>query len=704
MKKKLLLIGVIVIVFALSLFAFTACNNDDGIGDELVDNGSFTDFSNSAFDGWTASSKDVKFSQITTEDGEQYLKISNKSTQLSYVKQTVKVSPRQVYKVTVDMRINAQLGNKTGAYVAFTENLGYKFLSRYEVTDGFATNTFYVKPTNTDYLTIALCLDASGDVYFDNISVQRVEADSVPAGYEVTNFRKVKTVNTNVNTSGILFVVLLTLFSVAIVVTAYVLIRRIYASRNALVDFGVTDQGVKAKSVSGVKWYQNAWFIGAMLMLGAAAIRLVLVLTTYGMGKSMTDTLNLARNTLGVNNGVFNYMEKNPSSTYAPGAIYILAIVGAMTKGADITVTGIVLRLINVLADMAVVAMIYGYGRKYVGNKLSTVYAGLYAVLPLTFLMSGMLNGFECLLIALVVGAMILMVNKKYLSTYLMMTLASVLDIRAMAVAPIVVAYFVYMYIRDNADMKKFTANRAKIVFGLVGCFVLAYALTVPIGIHQISAGDAFFNFKVMVGEITNTKYYTFNAFNLYGMVAMNGKSVIKSVEILNLIFLIVLEMYVVSLYFKNRNKQELLLLASFTFAVVAVATIKVTYTYLFLSIALGLMYTMVSGDKRMYAIMGGFSTLGFLNIAQLINQSGFIAGDIAKKGILNFETTNPFYITFSVLTFLLMAYYAYVCYSIANNTKIVDIPAMPESFFKTVKSSLKNFGKRVRKEQVTED
>lgn len=704
MKKKLLFISVMVIVLVLSLFAFTACNNDEGNGEDLVVNGSFTDFSNSAFDGWSASTKDVKFSQITTEDGQQYLKISNKSSQLSYVKQTIKVSPRHIYKVTVDMRINSQLSNKTGAYVAFTENLGYKFKSRYETTDGFTTYTFYVKPTNTDYLTLALCLEATGDVYFDNVSVQQVSASSVPQGEEVTTFRKVKTVNTNASTSGILFVVLLTLFSVAIIITAYILIRRIYASRNALVDFGVTDQGVKAKSASNVKWYQNVWFISAMLMLGAAAIRLVLLLTTYGMGRSMTDTLNLARNTLGVNNGVFNYMEKNPSSTYAPGTIYILAIVGAMTRGADITVTGIVLRLINILADMAVVAMIYGYGRKYVGNKLSTVYAGLYAVLPLTFVMSGMLNGFESLLVALIVGAMILMVNKKYLSTYLLMTLASVLDIRAMAIAPIVVAYFVYMYIRDNGDLKKFTANRAKIVFGLVGCFVLAYALTLPIGIHQIAAGDAFFNFKVMVGEITNTKFYTQNAFNLYGMVAMNGKTVIKSVEILNLIFLLVLEMYVVSLYFKNRNKQELLLLASFTFAVVAVATIKVTYTYLFIAIALGLMYTMVSGDKRMFAVIGGFATLGFLNIAQLINQSGFITGEVAQKAILNYETTNAFYITFCVISLLLLGYYAYVCYSITNNTKIVDISAMPEPFFKTVKASLKNLGKKLKKEQVAED
>lgn len=44
-----------------------------------------------------------------------------------------------------------------------------------ETTDGWVTLTFYVRPVNTDYLTIALSLGAEdaecvGRVLFDNVS------------------------------------------------------------------------------------------------------------------------------------------------------------------------------------------------------------------------------------------------------------------------------------------------------------------------------------------------------------------------------------------------------------------------------------------------------------------------------------------------------------------------------------------------------
>lgn len=709
MKKKLVFISAMVLVLVLALFAFTACNNDTSdVGEELITNGDFSKFNDKKFDGWTTSSQSTVFGSAYESDNSdnQILYIDNASAGYNYLKQTVKVSTNKIYKVTVDFKINSALSNKTGAYVTFLENVEYKFVSHSEKTSGFITSTFYVRPKNTDYLTIALCVgsednNCKGKVYFDNVSMQRVEDAGDATVYD---FKKAKTVNTNTNASGITFVVMLTAFGVAAICCAYVLVRRTYARKDAFVDFGKTTVYDK-KAATNVKWYQNSWFIVAMLLLGAFVTRLAFLLSMYGMGNEMSTTITVAKQYLGINNGVFNYFEKMASMgqkpTYSPGSLYILAILGFASTNLDYAATSILLRFINVLADMAVVAMIFFYGKKYVGNKLATIYAGLYAILPFALLSSGISATFESLLIALIIGSLILMIEKKYISTYFVMTLAAVLDIRALAIAPIVVAYFVYMYIKDNDDRKKFTSNRAKIVFGLVASFVLAYLLTLPVAIHQVQAGDAFFGFKVMVNEMANTLYFVKDAFNLYGMVAMNGKLSQKSVNILNLIFLLVLEAYVISLYFKNRNKQELLLLASFTLAVIAVFTIKVTYTYLYLSLALALIYTMVSGDKRMYIVSGGIASLGFINYAQLMNQSGFVKAGQVTNAVMSFETTSPFYIVFCVVTVLLIGYYAYVTYSITNNTKIVDIKAMPESVGTALKSFFKSVSAKFKKDDA---
>lgn len=711
MKRKTIFISALVLVFVLALFAFTACNNAESEeGVNLVTNGDFSTFtSENKFEGWTTSSSSVSFARVQrsdSESGDNVLKIENKSAGYSYLKQSVKVEVNKIYKVTVDMKIDAELSNKQGAYVSFLENVEYKFVTRSQKTNGFVTSTFYVKPKNTDYLT-ALCIGSQensckGTVYFDNVNVSRVS--EVPEGFELINFKKAKTVNTGADVNGICFTVLMSLFGVALLCCAYVLIRRLYARKDAFADFGKSAVFEKKSTTFATKWYQSDAFIVSMILLGAAAIRLVILLTMYGMGSEMTNTLSIARKYLGVNNGVFNFAEKmasaNTTMTYSPGVIYILSVLGFVGQNLDDASLSILLRLINVIADFAVIAMIYFYGKKQVGNKLATVYSTVYAMLPFALMVSGHSATFESLLIALIVGALILMINKKYISTYFVMTLAAVLDLRAMAIAPIVVAYFVYMYIKDNDDKKKFTSNRAKIVFGLPACFVLAYALTIPCAIHQIAAGDAFYGFKLMMGQMTNVNYFVKNAFNLYGMVGMNGKSSQQSVNILNLIFLLVLEAYVISLYFKNRNKQELLLLASFTFAVIAVFTIKVTYTYLFLAIALAFIFTMVSGDKRMYFVTSGMSFLGFLNYAQLMNQSGFVKSGVISSAITNFETTGAFYITFCVFTVLLIGYYAYVSYSITNNTKIVDIKAMPETVGATLKNFFKGLSAKLKKDE----
>lgn len=698
MKKRILLISVIVIVLALSLFAFMACNKANvEIGKELIQNGDFSQFDESVskFDNWSANSS--RYSRYDT-----YLKLNNTSSNYTYLKQTVQVANNQVYKVSVDIKIDSALTGKIGAYVGFLENVDLQFVAQKEASNGFTTYVFYVRPKNTDTLTITLNLGSEssmskGIVYFDNVSMMAIDESDVPQTATIADVR-IKTVEKDIDVAGVTFITMLTIATVVLLLFAYVMIRRTYAKPNAFVNMD-EDRVVRKGDDAKVAWYKNPLFIVSGLMVATFVIRLIIVLTTYGFGSSMTQMLVVGRETLTKQNGLVNYYANNTLTTYSPGTLYILTIIGAATQNLPINSASILFRLINILADMAVVAMIYFYGRKHVGDKLSTIYAGLYAVLPFTFVMSGFYSGFESLLVALLVGSMLLMVNKKYLATYLVMTLATVLDIRALAIAPIIVAYFVYMYIKDG-DIKKFTPNRAKIVFGLVGSVLLAYLLTLPIGINQIAQGDAFFNFKAIMRQLTNVTYYTRNAFGLYGMVAMNGQSAVQGVKILNLVFILVLEAYVICLYFKNRNKQELILLASFAFAILGVFTIKVDFTYLILSLALALIYTMVSGDKRMYFISGGIATLGFMNIAQLMNMSGYVS-NIATSSLVSFAKTDVFYVLFSVVSVILMGYYVYVCYSITSNTKIVDIKAMVYPLSTTIKNSFKSLKARLKHEDV---
>lgn len=246
------------------------------------------------------------------------------------------------------------------------------------------------------------------------------------------------------------------------------------------------------------------------------------------------------------------------------------------------------------------------------------------------------------------------------------------------------------MYYRDDASLKKFGKNRAIIVFGLIGSFVLAYLLTLPVAINHLGE-NAFYGFKMMINQYANNQIFVDNAFGFYGMVALNQKGFSSAASILNLLFILVLAIYVCSLYFKKRNRQELILLASYMLAMVAVFTLKVTYTYLFLSIALGVIYTMVSGEKRMYGIVGGYGILSFLCVGLLMKNSGYVSA-ISEGFFVNFETTGADFIIFSIFAVLLTLYYSYVVYNITNTGKVVDIKPLSRPFKEEIKEGFQNF------------
>ena len=745
MKKRIVSICVIVLVLVLALFVLSACNDGRTVaGTELVSNGGFESYVSASggvtLDGWSISYSDGidapysrqpinSDSSLYEDHGTGYVILTTDGDSgWVYLSQEIAVDRNAIYLVSVDVRVTSMTpgGDERGAHIAFLENPDAYFKGKSTTTDGWDTISFYVRPINTDYLTLTLAIGSDGNecegtAYFDNVSMMRVEESSVASGSTVYDFRMSQIARYNRDLSGTLFVTFLTLFCAAAVVCAYVIIRKAYARSDVFVNFDGTPfdapkpsapgkgkgkskaSGTHGRSVAAAngKWWTSCWFVAGMLVLGTFLVRLIFLLSMYGFGGEMDATVSLARwlAANGVNNVYANASNFTniDVTVMAPGTMYILAIMGAM--GQNLTADGIsvLIRMVGVLADMAVVAMIYFYGRKYAGDRLAVVAAALYALLPVTIVMSGMSNTFVSLLVALMVAAVLLLVEKKYIAMYAVMALATVLDIRALALAPIAVTYLGYMYYRDDANLKKFGKNRATIVFGLIGAFAAVYVLTIPVAVGHFDE-NAFYGMRMIANQMINNQIFVDNAFGFYGMATLNQQGFNNTASILNLVFILVLVVYICSLYFKKRNRQEILLLASYTLAMVAVFTLKVTYTYLFMSIALGLIYAMVSGEKRVYGVMGGYALLSFLCVALIIKNSGF-ATIVSDGMIVDFERTGADFIVFSVFTVLLSLYYSYVVYNITNTGKVVDVKPLYKSLGTAVKDWFRSVADVFRKD-----
>ena len=117
------------------------------------------------------------------------------------------------------------------------------------------------------------------------------------------------------------------------------------------------------------------------------------------------------------------------------------------------------------------------------------------------------------------------------------MALATVLDIRALALAPIAVTYLGYMYYRDDDSLKKFGKNRAVMVFGLIGAFVAVYVLTLPVAVGHLGE-NAFYGMRMIANQMINNQIFVDNAFGFYGMATLNGQGFNNTASILNLVFI----------------------------------------------------------------------------------------------------------------------------------------------------------------------
>lgn len=712
---KLGLLALIVVVIA--VFALTACNYETEVGEELISNGGF-ELTDENSDGdvvissWSRGSKDSTFessdilisptdSSVSSDYGKNTLKIENTKATATYVYQSVKVDSGKAYKISYSIKITQEItaGSEypAGAFITFLENTDYVLTEQTAATGGWKNVTLYVSPKNTDYLTICLKLGdetntSIGSVYYDNVSMMRV--DNVPSNATVYEISREKVVRYNETDSGIAFIVLLTLLSVALIVAAYILVRRIYGSKNGLVSVGenvvATADDKKAK-IRKVATHPVA--IASYLAIGTLLVRFILLFTLFGFGQDMTNQIALAKAMSSVAPAnIFAHLAKNGYASFAPGQLYLLYVFGGIGQNLDAAGMSIWLRIPSIIADIAVVLTIYFYGKKYVGNKISTVYAALYSLLPIVFVMSGARGSFESVLVALILIAFVLLIEKKYILAYILFTLSVLFDVNALAVVPLAVCYLVFAYYRADVTLKSFNAQRAQIIFGFIGSWILFYVLSIPFVTNYISE-QPFYIFTYYKDIIANNNIFASNAFNLYAMVSMNGKAVNDTAAIFNLIFLLVLQIYVISLYIKNKNRLELLMLASFELAIVAVFTIKVNYAFLFMSLALLVVYTMISGEKRAYIALGGLSVLTFLNVGQLMNQSNFVSYN-TTGALVTFESLDAFLIFFSVITVLFVLFYGYLSYSICNNSKKYDIPAMNDNFFVTTK----NFFQRLKK------
>ncbi|MDE6372563.1 MAG: carbohydrate binding domain-containing protein, partial [Clostridia bacterium] len=673
MKSKKLLI--IMLIALIALVALVGCNSNKVDYDtEIVVNGGFENFhvqdSDTVADNWTIAQGTTEYlprnesqtSEYNSALGKRYLRLNPSSSGFHYVSQKVRLEKNAIYRLSAYMKVDS-VSSTAGVFInGAVETVGV--VSSVSTSEWTQVSQYFTSTVSGEVELLAAIgtesVNGTGDVSFDNISIQKVE--SAPDDEEVVILR-MKEGYDMADGGSITFVVMFTLISAGILVGMFFMIKSILQNKVGMhPNDGVTGGDKFLNAMTG----NTAKFIYVLLV--AFVVRFITVLAT-AEGNAITDAMvNLAKGV--ADNGILSYYSGYVYDSQ--GVVWLMGVLGYLGKALNMEDVGysILVRMPMMIADLTICYMLFSCAAKYQNERMATTYGFIYAILPVFFVFGSLYGSVHVIAMAFLVAMALSMLQKKYVSTGIFYTLALFFSNYALILLPVILLYQIYAIATDKSSIVKNAVTMA-------GCFVVFYLLSLPLCWSEVAKGDVLCVFSRMYSFFAsaNSKLSD-NAFNLYAIFAAGGKIRPDNLflDICNWLFVIAMSAYVVYHYIRTANRLDLVLLSGVMLVAYGAIGAQGNIDVLPMGLALILMYLIITPDIRLYIVGGSIATLSFLNMAQLLSRSGFISG-VDNAAMLDFEGKNAFLIIFSILTVLATFYLLYVAtdVTLASNIKLIE-------------------------------
>lgn len=667
MKKKSIFV---IFIIAMLCIIFVGCSA--GKGTNFVVNGGFEDVSVSGDEkiitGWTKSIKgSFSFKQNIYDDsdnfnpqlGERYAYVagSTSSNEFENLYTPLKLSSGSTYKLSAMINVESVTpANKVGIKVGFKEDTMFDGINLVEKTNGWEYKEIYFVANTSKEVNLYIGIGnsenkVSGTAGFDNVNLEKVS--SVPDGVVAGQIQKLNYGNDYSLADGgsISFVVLLALLTLILIVLAYFVIRKIMSFGKLPV---VAADNVGKLTFKSAMTSPIANF--SYLIIGAFLVRFLIVIFSYGMGTNVTSLADIGKL---VSENSFLSIYINSKTVIEPmGVTYVMGIFGMLANvtGIDYGSLGgsILMRLPSVVAEIVTVYYIYSYATKYQGEKMALVYSGFYALLPIFFILGSMYASVQSIAISLLVAMFVCMLDKKYVASGILFTIALMFSNFALLALPALLIFQIMAVVKEKDQ-------RLNILASMLVCLLAFLALSMPLCWSQFKKGNIFYYFKVMFDYFGSFNLLSSDAFGLFAMFGVaNSKEKILIFDILNWILVLIFASLIIYHYIKHENRLDLIFMTSLTFMTYALLGSGVPMQVLPIGIALLLLYLVNMPDKRLFWIFGGMSCLSFINMGAIIAKCGYIVGGTSAK-YLPFAAKSGVLITFSIFAVGLLFYALYI-------------------------------------------
>lgn len=669
MKKLFLLITVIALTFALT-FGLTSCAKDYAVGEEILKNADFSEKienseGKSVLADWTYHyGNNGTVSTGTEQDGNKIVKLKNSENSFTYVSQRVSLKKGGTYRISATINVPSAISGNAGyagAYIGFLQNPDIAVRQQKTATGGNQKYEVYFTCDTLASFDLILALGSDehpskGEVSFFNLSLVRVDPDSVPETASVLSLTR-KTNLSEKTAKGVWFTVIAAVLSLVVVIGCYYGIKSVMSKKDDEKD--------------GKKSFLAKFGGLILLLVNALLLRVLLAALTYGSPEVKALLAWAERLTEYGSGGFYSYFA---TAEALPVTLYATWIAGFAVKlfSASGQAALFIMRLPLIIADVLGVYFVYKIAGKHNNEKIAFFVALMYAFLPFALTIVGIWGtgiSFASLFILLAFDKLL---DKKFITFSVYYGLALASSTFAAFLLPIVLAYFVYIFIRENKA-------RLTLILCVVGIFVGLYVVSLPFTFGKLSENVMYF-YSHYIDLFSAKNYYTMNVANIYTLFGLNYSIVSSPSKWLNLLLLALISAFTIFIYFKNRNRTELVILSAFQLAMIYVFSVRMNNSYLLPVLILLLLYAVVTNEKRAYFLFGGYSFLGILNAGTALAKTEVFGATSAPGSFVSIGS-NAWAIVLSVAFILLTVYFAYVVYDICINSRRYDVEQFGETY-----------------------
>ncbi len=662
--RKLLTILLLLLLLTFPVAAL-AEGEDTLVGDELLYNGDFSVYSDSAQlpAGWELSayysdSSSVLAAAQTDDIGDLVVSIENLTANDARVSQIVSVKANTTYKLTAKIRTtDVQYG--TGASLSidnYAIDGTYCYSENLFGTDVWRTVSLYFKtgPEQTS-VNVALRLGgygttATGLAEYKNVSLMECTSTGADVVDLLTENGTVSGTSGNAERAASQEGQTATgKLVLALAVTAILALCYLW--------FYLTHVRYDGRTLNQTN---RPGFALTMLLLGAFMLRMMLSLIFYGHPTDINCFMAWGNMVL---DGTRNFYTSGAFTDYPPGYMYVCGALSWICRVLGISYgsngMALLFKLPSTAADLVGTWLLYKMAKQYGANEtVSLIVAGLFAFCPVLAFVSGAWGQIDSILALLLVVVILLLQKDKRILAGAVYGLAILIKPQALMLGPLLAV----AYIVDILDAKQDWPKRMlETLIAVLAAFTVLIALSLPFKGTQ--------NWYWLAVKYATTassyNYASIEAFNLGALLGGNWKSADMLVlgfipfKVIGMLGIALSTVFSAMLYVLGRKRGAGALFLSGAVGAILIFCLGhyMHERYMLPALMLLLAAYAFFRDRRLLIAFGGISLTAFLNVTCAM----YVVNHQAARG--------PFYdgITYagSALMLISAAYLCYVAVSI---------------------------------------